>query len=52
VASHLVELSIRQAIDEKQIEPVAPPTVDKLELKPKRAAALFRAHRGARAGDT
>ena len=33
VASDLVELSIRQAIDEKQIEPVAPPTVDKLELK-------------------
>jgi trigger factor len=33
VAGELVELSIRQAIDEKQIEPVAPPTVDKLELK-------------------
>ena len=33
VAGELVELSIRQAIDEKQIQPVAPPTVDKLELK-------------------
>jgi len=33
VASELVELSVRQAIDEKQIQPVAPPTVDKLELK-------------------
>ena len=33
VSSELVELSIRQAIDEKQIQPVAPPVVDKLELK-------------------
>ena len=33
VSSELVELSIRQAIAEKQIQPVAPPTVDKLELK-------------------
>lgn len=33
VARELIELSIGQAIQDKQIEPVAPPTVDKLELK-------------------
>jgi trigger factor len=33
VARELVEVSIGQAIEENQIQPVAPPTVDKLELK-------------------
>jgi trigger factor len=33
VARDLIELSIGQAIQEKQIQPVAPPTVDNLELK-------------------
>lgn len=33
VARELVEISIGQAIQENQIQPVAPPTVDKLELK-------------------
>jgi trigger factor len=33
VARELIELSIGRAIDEKQIAPVAPPTVDKMELK-------------------
>lgn len=33
VARDLVELAIGQAVSEKQIEPVAPPTVDRLELK-------------------
>ena len=33
VARELVELSLGQAIREKQIEPVAPPRVDKIELK-------------------
>ena len=33
VAGDLVELSIRQAVDEKQIQPVAPPAIEKLELK-------------------
>ena len=33
VAGDLVELSIRQAVDEKQIQPVAPPSIEKLELK-------------------
>lgn len=33
VARDLIELSIGQAIQEKQIQPVAPPTVDTLELK-------------------
>jgi len=34
VARNLVELSLGQAIQENQLEPVAPPTVDSLELKP------------------
>ena len=34
VARELIEQSIGQAITENQIQPVAPPTVDKLELKP------------------
>lgn len=33
VARELIESSIGQAIQEKQIQPVAPPTVDNLELK-------------------
>src|SRR5687767_7105095 len=33
VARELVELSLGQAIKEKQIEPVAPPRVDRVELK-------------------
>ena len=33
VARNLVESSLGQAIHENQLEPVAPPTVDKLELK-------------------
>jgi trigger factor len=33
VARNLVELSLGQAIQENQLEPVAPPTVDSLELK-------------------
>jgi trigger factor len=33
VARNLVETSLGQAIHENQLEPVAPPTVDKLELK-------------------
>jgi trigger factor len=33
VARELVETSLGQAIHENQLEPVAPPTVDKLELK-------------------
>src|SRR5258708_20252959 len=33
VARDLVETSLGQAIHENQLEPVAPPTVDKLELK-------------------
>jgi trigger factor len=33
VARDVVELAISQAIQEKQIAPIAPPTVDKLELK-------------------
>jgi trigger factor len=33
VARELVELSVRQAIEENQIQPVVPPTIDKLELK-------------------
>lgn len=33
VARELIEMSIGQAITENQIQPVAPPTVDKLELK-------------------
>jgi len=33
VAGELVEIAVRQAVEEKQIQPVAPPTVDKLELK-------------------
>jgi trigger factor len=33
VARELVELAVRQAIEEKQIQPVVPPTIDKLELK-------------------
>ena len=33
VARDLIESSIGQAISEKQIQPVAPPTVDNLELK-------------------
>ncbi|HEY2902336.1 MAG TPA: trigger factor family protein, partial [Polyangia bacterium] len=33
VARDLIETSIGQAITEKQIQPVAPPTVDKLELQ-------------------
>jgi trigger factor len=33
VARDLVELSIGQAIHDRQLEPVAPPSVDKLELK-------------------
>ena len=33
VARDLVETSLGQAIQENQIQPVAPPTVDKLELK-------------------
>ncbi|HEV3031950.1 MAG TPA: trigger factor [Polyangia bacterium] len=39
VARTLVETSLGQAIQENQLEPVAPPTVDKLELK---AGAPFR----------
>jgi trigger factor len=34
VARELIEHSIGQAITENQIQPVAPPTIDKLELKP------------------
>jgi trigger factor len=33
VAREVVELAITQAVQEKQIAPIAPPTVDKLELK-------------------
>src|SRR5450755_2464357 len=33
VAREIVETSLGQAIHENQLEPVAPPTVDKLELK-------------------
>src|SRR5262245_42879982 len=33
VARELVEQSLGQAIQENQIQPVAPPTVDKLEIK-------------------
>jgi trigger factor len=33
VARELVELSIVQAIREKQLEPVAPPAVDRIDLK-------------------
>ena len=33
VARELIESSLGQAIQEKQIQPVAPPTVDNLELK-------------------
>jgi trigger factor len=33
VARDVVELAITQAVQEKQIEPIAPPTIDKLELK-------------------
>ena len=33
VARDLIESSLGQAIQEKQIQPVAPPTVDNLELK-------------------
>ncbi|MDX2022772.1 MAG: trigger factor [Deltaproteobacteria bacterium] len=33
VAREIIELSLGQAIEEKQIAPVAPPRVDKLELK-------------------
>src|SRR3954452_9681978 len=33
VARELINMSIGQAIEENQIQPVAPPTVDKLELK-------------------
>jgi trigger factor len=34
VAREAVEMAIAQAVHEKQIAPIAPPTVDKLELKP------------------
>lgn len=34
VARELIEATIGQAIQDKQLEPVAPPRVDKLELKP------------------
>src|SRR3954464_1786453 len=33
VARNLVETSLGQAIQENQLQPVAPPTVDSLELK-------------------
>jgi trigger factor len=33
VAREVVELSITQAVQEKQIAPIAPPTIDKLEMK-------------------
>jgi trigger factor len=33
VSRDVVEMAITQAIQEKQIEPIAPPTIDKLELK-------------------
>ena len=33
VARESVEVAIGQAVSEKQIEPIAPPTIDKLELK-------------------
>lgn len=33
VARDMVELAVTQAIQEKQIAPIAPPTIDKLELK-------------------
>ena len=33
VARDVVELAISQAVEEKQIAPIAPPTIDKLELK-------------------
>jgi trigger factor len=33
VAREVVELAITQAVQEKQIAPIAPPTVDKLDLK-------------------
>ena len=33
VAREIIEMSLGQAIDEKQIAPVAPPRIDKLELK-------------------
>ncbi len=33
VAHEVVEMAVGQAIQEKQIAPIAPPTVDKLELK-------------------
>ena len=34
VSREVVEFAIVQAVQEKQIAPIAPPTVDKLELKP------------------
>jgi trigger factor len=34
VARESVEMAIGQAVHEKQIAPIAPPTIDKLELKP------------------
>jgi len=45
VAGELVELAVRQAVEEKQIQPVAPPTVDKLELKPGEPLRFPRASR-------
>jgi trigger factor len=33
VAREVVEMAITQAVQEKQIAPIAPPTIDKLELK-------------------
>lgn len=33
VAREVVELAITQAVQEKQIAPIAPPTIDKLEMK-------------------
>ena len=50
VARDLVEHSLGQAIRENQIQPVAPPTVDELEIKTGRAVQVQGAGRGALAG--
>ena len=34
VAREVIELSLGQAVQEKQLQPVAPPRIDKLEMKP------------------
>ena len=51
VARELVEPSLGQAIHENQIQPVAPPTVDELEIKIGAPFKFSRPGRGPLAGD-